>query len=102
MPGSGVYRGTDKADCQPTTRGVQRKALFERTQGEVQDGALDGNRGEEPAGERKIPAVHGRHAHTRMVQNEVSGTQRKAGYKPHPKRREQTEKRIEDIKRNRK
>ena len=58
MPGSGVYRGTDKADCQPTTRGVQRKALFEGTQGEVQDGALDGNRGEEPAGERKIPAVH--------------------------------------------
>lgn len=58
MPGSGVYRGTDKAGCQPATRGVQGKALFEGTQGEVQDGALDGNRGEEPAGEREIPAVH--------------------------------------------
>jgi hypothetical protein len=37
-----------------------------------------------------------------MVQNEVSGTQRKAGCKPHPKRREQTEKRVEIVKRNKK
>ena len=40
MPGSGVYRGTDKANRQPAARRVQRQALFERTQGEVQDGAL--------------------------------------------------------------
>ena len=46
------------ANRQPAARRVQRQALFERTQGEVQDGALDGNRGEAPAGERKIPAVH--------------------------------------------
>ena len=58
MPGSGVHRGTDKANRQPAARRVQRQALFEGTQGEVQDGALDGNRGEEPAGEREIPAVH--------------------------------------------
>ena len=58
MPGSRVYRGTDKADCQPATRGVPGKALFEGTQGEVQDGALDGNRGEEPAGEGEISAVY--------------------------------------------
>lgn len=88
MPGSGVHRGTDKANCQPAARGVQGQALFEGAPGEVQDGALDGNRGKEPAGEREIPAVHRRHAHTRMVQNEVSGTQRKTGCKPHPTRRE--------------
>ena len=58
MPGSGVHRRTDKANRQPAARRVQRQALFEGTQGEVQDGALDGNRGEEPAGEREIPAVH--------------------------------------------
>ena len=54
MPGSGVYRGTDKAGCQPATRGVQGKALFEGTQGEVQDGALNGNHREKSAGEREI------------------------------------------------
>ena len=58
MPGSGVHRGTDKADCQPAVRRVQGQALFEGAQGEVQNGALNGNRGEEPAGEGKIPAVH--------------------------------------------
>ena len=58
MPGSGVYRGTDKAGCQPATRGVQGKALFEGTQGEVQDGALNGNRREKSAGERTVPVVH--------------------------------------------
>ena len=58
MPGSWVYRRTDKADCQPATRGVQRKALLKGAQGEVQDRALNGNLGEEPAGEGKIPAVH--------------------------------------------
>lgn len=58
MPGSGVYRGTDKANRQPAARRVQRQALFEGAQGEVQDRALNGNRGEEPAGEGKIPAVH--------------------------------------------
>ena len=42
----------------PATRGVQGKALFKGVQGEVQDGALNGNSGEEPAGERKIQAVH--------------------------------------------
>ena len=55
---SSFNASSDKAGCQPATRGVQGKALFEGTQGEVQDGALDGNRGEEPAGEREIPAVH--------------------------------------------
>ena len=39
-------------------RGVQGKALFKGVQREVQDGALNGNSGEEPAGERKIQAVH--------------------------------------------
>ena len=58
MPGNGVYRGTDKADCQPAARRVQGKTLFERTQGKVQDGTFDGNRGEEPTGEWEIPAVH--------------------------------------------
>ena len=58
MPGSGVHRGTDKANCQPAARRVQRQALFEGAQREVQDGALDGNRREEPAGERKVPAVY--------------------------------------------
>ena len=58
MPGGGVHRGTDKANRQPAARGVQGKALLKGTQGEVQDGALNGNRGEEPAGEGKIPAVH--------------------------------------------
>ena len=57
MPGSGVYRGTDKANRQPAARRVQA-GLFEGTQGEVQDGALDGNRREKSAGERKVPAVH--------------------------------------------
>lgn len=37
---------------------VQGKALFEGIQGEVQDGSFNGNRGEEPAGEREIQAVH--------------------------------------------
>ena len=37
---------------------VEFKALFKGVQGEVQDGALNGNSGEEPAGERKIQAVH--------------------------------------------
>ena len=32
--------------------------LYSKVQGEVQDGALNGNSGEEPAGERKIQAVH--------------------------------------------
>ena len=41
MPGSWVYRRTDKADCQPATRGVQRKALLKGAQGEVQDRALN-------------------------------------------------------------
>ena len=58
MPGSGLHRRTDKTNCQPATRGVQGKALFKGVQGEVQDGALNGNSGEEPAGERKIQAVH--------------------------------------------
>ena len=58
MPGSWVHRRTDKTDCQPATRGVQRKALVKGAQGEVQDRALNGNLGEEPAGEGKIPAVH--------------------------------------------
>lgn len=58
MPGSGVHRRTDKANRQPAARRVQRQALFEGTQGEVQDRPLDGNRGEEPAGEGKISAVH--------------------------------------------
>lgn len=58
MPGSGVHRRTDKANRQPATRGVQGKALFKRTQGEVQDGAFNGNRREKSAGERKVPAVH--------------------------------------------
>ena len=53
-----VHRGTDKANRQPAARRVQRQALFERTQGEVQDGALDGNRGEEPAGEGEIQAMY--------------------------------------------
>lgn len=48
MPGSGLHRRTDKTNCQPATRGVQGKALFKRVQGEVQDGALNGNSGEEP------------------------------------------------------
>ena len=52
MPGSGVYRGTDKANRQPAARRVQRQALFERTQGEVQDGALNGYRREKPTRER--------------------------------------------------
>lgn len=42
----------------PAPRGVQGKALFKGVQREVQDGALNGNSGEEPAGERKIQAVH--------------------------------------------
>ena len=67
MPGSGVHRGTDKANCQPAARRVQGKALFKGAQREVQDGSFNGNRGEEPAGEREIPAVHRRYAHTRMV-----------------------------------
>ena len=58
MPGSGIHRGTDKANRQPAARRVQRQALFERTQGEVQDGALNGNRREKPAGEWEIQAVH--------------------------------------------
>lgn len=58
MPGSGVHRGTDKANRQPAARRVQGQALFEGAQGEVQDGALDGNRGEEPAGEREIQAMY--------------------------------------------
>lgn len=43
MPGSGLHRRTDKTNCQPATRGVQGKALFKGVQGEVQDGALNGN-----------------------------------------------------------
>lgn len=58
MPGSGVHRRTDKTNSQPTTRRFQGQALFEGTPGEVQDRPLDSNRREEPAGERKIPAVH--------------------------------------------
>ncbi len=58
ISGSGLHRRTDKTNCQPATRGVQGKALFKGVQGEVQDGALNGNSGEEPAGERKIQAVH--------------------------------------------
>ena len=58
MPGSGVHRGTDKANRHPTTRRVQGKALFERAPGKVQDRPLDGNRREKSAGERKVPAVH--------------------------------------------
>ena len=58
MPGSGVHRGTDKANCQLAARRVQGQALFKGTQGKVQDGALNSNRGEEPAGEREIQAVH--------------------------------------------
>ena len=54
MPGSGVYRGTDKANRQPAARRVQGQALFEGTQGEVQDGALNGNHREKSAGEREI------------------------------------------------
>ena len=38
--------------------GVQGQALFEGTQGEVQDGALNGNRREKPAGEWEIQAVY--------------------------------------------
>lgn len=48
MPGSGLHRRTDKTNCQPATRGVQGKALFKGVQGEVQDGALNGNSGEAP------------------------------------------------------
>lgn len=58
MPGSGLHRRTDNTNCQPATRGVQGKALFKGVQGEVQDGALNGNSGEAPPGERKIQAVH--------------------------------------------
>ena len=58
MPGSGVHRGADKANRQPATRRVQGRALFEGTQGEVQDGALNGNRREKSAGERTVPVVH--------------------------------------------
>ena len=58
MPGSGVHGRTDKENRQLAARRVQRQALFKGTQGEVQDGALNGNRGEEPAGEREIQAVH--------------------------------------------
>lgn len=58
MPGSGVHRGTDKANRQPAARRVQRQALFEGTQREVQDGALNGNRREKPAGEWEIQAMH--------------------------------------------
>ena len=58
MPGSGVHRRTDKANRQPAARRVQRQALFEGTQGEVQDGALNGNRREKSAGERTVPVVH--------------------------------------------
>ena len=54
MTGSGVYRGTDKANRQPAARRVQGQALFEGTQGEVQDGALNGNHREKSAGEREI------------------------------------------------
>nr|WP_301060854.1 hypothetical protein [Phocaeicola sp.] len=38
--------------------GFQGQALFEGAQGEVQDGALNSNRREKPAGKRKIPAMH--------------------------------------------
>lgn len=48
MPGSGLHRRTDNTNCQPATRGVQGKALFKGVQGEVQDGALNGNSGEAP------------------------------------------------------
>lgn len=58
MPGSGVHRGTDKANRQPAARRVQRQALFEGTQGEVQDRALNGNRREKPSGEWEIQAVY--------------------------------------------
>ena len=58
MPGSGVHRRTDKANRQPAARRVQRQALFEGTQGEVQDGALNGKRREKSAGERTVPVVH--------------------------------------------
>ena len=54
MPGSGIHGRTDKTNCQPATRGVQGKALFKRVQGEVQDGALNGNHREKSAGEREI------------------------------------------------
>ena len=58
MPGSGVHRRTDKANRQPAARRLQGQALFKGTQGEVQDGALNGNHREKPAGEWKIPTVH--------------------------------------------
>ncbi len=58
MQGSGVHRGTDKANRQPAARRVQGQALFEGTPGKVQDRPLDGNRREKSAGERKVPAVH--------------------------------------------
>ena len=58
MPGSGVHRGTDKANRQPAARRVQGQALFEGTQGEVQDGALNGNHREKSAGERETQAVY--------------------------------------------
>ena len=58
MQGSGVHRGTDKANRQPAARRVQGQALFKGAQGKVQDGALNGNSGEEPPGERKIQVVH--------------------------------------------
>ncbi len=54
MPGSGVHRGTDKANCQPAARRVQGKALFKGAQREVQDGSFNGNRGEEPAEKGKF------------------------------------------------
>lgn len=58
MPGSGIHGRTDKANRQLAARRVQGKALFKGTQGEVQNGAFNGNRREEPAGEREIPAVY--------------------------------------------
>ncbi len=54
MPGSGVYRRTDKENRQSATHRVQGKALFKGAQREVQDGALNGNRREKSAGEREI------------------------------------------------
>lgn len=50
--------GTDKVNRQPAARRFQGQALFESTQGEVQDRALNGNRREKSAGKRKVPAVH--------------------------------------------
>ena len=58
MPGSGVYGRDDKAACQLPARRVQGKAVFTGVPGKVQNGTLNGNRREEPAGERKIPTVH--------------------------------------------